>query len=182
MYKLSALIYVLRILIPLLNALTLSQKEEIMKNKLSIGDLLYRSKLFVEHAGIYLGKGRVLHNSPDGNVQVCTIEAYADGKPIKVVLSHLSEEKKNQLFNQAEQLLKKAKKYGVLDNNCEHLVSSVLYGKPSSEQLQAAGLGAVAGLLFAHLNQSKNSPWYVLAFGFIGCVAVNATRKYDYVI
>ncbi|MBF4333013.1 hypothetical protein EAY29_22585, partial [Vibrio anguillarum] len=88
-----------------------------MKNKLNIGDLLYRSKLLVEHAGIYLGKGKVLHNSPSGNVEICALEEYANGKPVKVVLSHLSEDKKNKLFNQAEQLIKKARKYRVLDNN-----------------------------------------------------------------
>ncbi len=105
-----------------------------MKSKLSIGDLLYRSKLIVEHAGIYLGKGRVLHNSPDGNVETCSLEEYANGQPIKVVLSHLSEEKKNELFNDAVQLIKKAKKYGLLANNCEHLASTLLHGKPSSKQ------------------------------------------------
>ncbi|MFW8630076.1 lecithin retinol acyltransferase family protein [Vibrio natriegens] len=153
-----------------------------MKNNLSIGDLLYRSKLFVEHAGIYLGEGQVLHNSPDGNVEICALEEYANGKPIKVVLSHLSEEKKNDLFNRAEQLIKKAKRYGVLDNNCEHLASTVLHGKPSSEQLQGAGLGAIAGLLLAHTNQSKNSLLYIFAGGLFGCMAVNASRHYDHVL
>lgn len=153
-----------------------------MKNKLSIGDLLYRSKQLVEHAGIYLGKGLVLHNSPDGNVDICALEEYANGKPVKVVLSHLSKEKQSDLFNQAKLLIKKGKKYGVLDNNCEHLASSLLYGKPSSEQLQGAGLGAVAGLLLAHCNHSKNSLLYVLAGGLIGCMAVNAARKYDCVV
>ncbi|KUI97518.1 lecithin retinol acyltransferase family protein [Vibrio sp. MEBiC08052] len=153
-----------------------------MKNKLSIGDLLYRSKLFVEHAGIYLDKGRVLHNSPDSNVEICALEEYANGKPIKVVLSHLSEEKKNELFNQAEHLIKKAKKYGVWDNNCEHVASSLLYGKPSSEQLQGASLGAIAGLLLAQCHQSKNSLLFILAGGLIGCMAINAARKYDCVV
>ncbi|ASW80404.1 lecithin retinol acyltransferase family protein [Vibrio anguillarum] len=153
-----------------------------MKNKLNIGDLLYRSKLLVEHAGIYLGKGKVLHNSPSGNVEICALEEYANGKPVKVVLSHLSEDKKNKLFNQAEQLIKKARKYRVLDNNCEHLASTVLHDKPSSEQLQGASLGAVAGLLLAHCNQSKNSLLYILAGGLIGCMAVNAARKYDCVV
>ncbi|SKA25634.1 NC domain [Vibrio cincinnatiensis] len=153
-----------------------------MKNKLNIGDLLYRSKLLVEHAGIYLGKGKVLHNSPSGNVEICALEEYANGKPVKVVLSHLSEDKKNELLNQAEQLIKKARKYGVLNNNCEHLASTVLHDKPSSEQLQGASLGAVAGLLLAHCNQSKNSLLYMLAGGLIGCMAVNAVRKYDCVV
>ncbi|EGR4294286.1 hypothetical protein DDN98_10900 [Vibrio cholerae] len=153
-----------------------------MKNKLNIGDLLYRSKLLVEHAGIYLGKGKVLHNSPSGNVEICALEEYANGKPVKVVLSHLSEDKKNELLNQAEQLIKKARKYGVLNNNCEHLASTVLHDKPSSEQLQGASLGAVAGLLLAHCNQSKNSLLYILAGGLIGCMAVNAARKYDCVV
>lgn len=153
-----------------------------MKNNLSIGDLLYRSKLLVEHAGIYLGKGRVLHNSPDGNVEICALEDYANGKTVKVVLSHLNEDKKNELFSQAEQLIKKARKYGVLANNCEYLASTVLHGRPSSEQLQGAGLGAVAGLLLAQCNQSKNSLLYILAGGLMGCLTVNAARKYDCVL
>ncbi|PTQ17928.1 lecithin retinol acyltransferase family protein [Vibrio splendidus] len=166
----------------ILNTHTLNQKGKIMKNNLSIGDLLYRSKLLVEHAGIYLGKGRVLHNSPDGNVEICALEEYANRKPVKVILSHLSEEKKSVLFNQAELLIKKAKKYGVLDNNCEHLASSLLYGKPSSEQLQGAGVGVVAGLLLASCNQSRNSLLYMLAGGLIGCIAINAARQYDRVL
>ncbi|MEZ9327468.1 lecithin retinol acyltransferase family protein [Vibrio breoganii] len=153
-----------------------------MKNNLSIGDLLYRSKLIVEHAGIYLGNGQVLHNSPNGDVEICALEEYANGKPIKVVPSRLSEEKKNQLFNKAKLLIKKAKKYGLLNNNCEHLASTMLHGKPSSEQLQGAGFGAVAGLLLAQCNQSKNSLLYILAGGLIGCMTVNAARKYDYFV
>ena len=81
-----------------------------MKNKLNLGDLLYRSKLFVEHAGIYLGRDRVLHNSPDGNVQICTLDEYSAGKPIKVILNQLSKEKQNELLHQAEQLISQAKR------------------------------------------------------------------------
>ena len=153
-----------------------------MKNNISIGDRLYRSKLLVEHAGIYLGKWQVLHNSPDGNVEICALEKYANGKPIKVVSQRLSEKEKNELLSKAEQLSKKANKYGVLANNCEHLVSKVLHGESSSEQLQGAVVGAVVGLLFAHCSQSKNSLLPILAGGFIGCKTVNATRKYDYVV
>ncbi|MDD9180414.1 MULTISPECIES: lecithin retinol acyltransferase family protein [Aliivibrio] len=161
---------------------TLNQKRKIMKNKLNLGDLLYRSKLFVEHAGIYLGSDRVLHNSPDGNVQICTLDEYSAGKPIKVILNQLSKEKQNELLHQAEQLISQAKHYGILSFNCEHLASSVLSGSSTSEQLQGVGLGAAAGLLLAYSNKSKYSFLFLLAGGLIGCMAVNASRKYDFSI
>ncbi|WP_087019672.1 lecithin retinol acyltransferase family protein [Thaumasiovibrio subtropicus] len=150
-----------------------------MKNNLSVGDRLYRSKLFVEHTGIYLGDRRVLHNSPDENVEICALEEYAVGKPVKVVFSRLSEEKQSELLSHAEQLIIKENKYGVLGNNCEHLASKMLYGKPSSEQLQGAAVGAIAGLLLAQCSQSKNTSLYMAAGGLIGCLLVNATRNYD---
>jgi hypothetical protein len=56
-----------------------------MKNKLDIGDLLHRSNLFVEYAGIYLGNEQVLHNSPDGMIEICTLKQYANGKPLSKV-------------------------------------------------------------------------------------------------
>jgi hypothetical protein len=181
-YILNEFKYVKRIFNCIWDTYTLNQKGKIMKNKLNVGDLLYRSKLFVEHAGIYLGDNRVLHNSPDGNVHICTLEKYPDRNPVKVVLSRLSAEQKNELLFNAKQLIDKAKSYGVLSFNCEHLVSSVLFGKPASEQLQGAGIGAVAGLLLASSNQSKNLPLTICIGALLGCVAVNAFRKYDHVI
>ncbi|WP_417580027.1 hypothetical protein [Nitrincola sp.] len=123
----------------------------------------------------------MLHNSPNGNVQICVKDDFADGKPVKVVLSYLSDEKMNKLLIQAEQLINKAKKYGVLGFNCEHLASAMLHGNPSSEQLQGTAFGAVVGLLLAHRNQSRNSLMYMSIGGLIECVTVNAARKYDYV-
>ncbi|GAD75777.1 lecithin retinol acyltransferase family protein [Vibrio azureus] len=119
-----------------------------------------------------------LNAGGNGNIEICALEKYANGKPIKVVSQRLSEKEKNELLSKAEQLSKKANKYGVLANNCEHLVSKVLHGESSSEQLQ----GAVVGLLFAHCSQSKNSLLPILAGGFIGCKTVNSTRKYDCVV
>lgn len=153
-----------------------------MKNKLKIGDRLYRSKWLVEHAGISLGNGRVIHNSPDGDVQICTLDEYSAGKPVKVMLSELNKEKQNELLNQVEQLTSQEKNYNVLSYNCEHLASSVLSCKPKSEQLRGVGLGAAAGVLLACSKKSKNSLLYMLAGGLMGCIAVNAYRQYDFSI
>ncbi|WP_417552758.1 NlpC/P60 family protein [Marinomonas fungiae] len=49
------------------------------------GDLLYRTKGIVEHAGIYLGNKQVFHNSPDNDVEVVSFEQYAAGKEVKVI-------------------------------------------------------------------------------------------------
>lgn len=50
-----------------------------MYTNLKPGYLLYREKGFVEHAGVYLGGGQVLHNSPSGDVEVVGYEQYAAG-------------------------------------------------------------------------------------------------------
>ncbi|RLQ16885.1 lecithin retinol acyltransferase family protein [Vibrio sp. SBT000027] len=153
-----------------------------MNKNINIGDTLYRSKLFVQHVGLLVQEDRVLHNSPDGNIQLSSIQEYSNGKTVKVVSNDLDPIEQLKLFNKAEQMLLQAKQYGVISFNCEHLVSLMQSGKPSSEQLKGAGVGAVAGLLLANRNQSKSSLTYALVGGIIGCMAVNAARKYDSVL
>ncbi|MCW4443729.1 hypothetical protein OHV10_05500 [Vibrio splendidus] len=153
-----------------------------MNKNINIGDTLYRSKLFVQHVGLLVQEDRVLHNSPDGNIQLSSIQEYSNGKTVKVVSNDLDPIEQLKLLNKAEQMLLQAKQYGVISFNCEHLVSLMQSGKPSSEQLKGAGVGAVAGLLLANRNQSKSSLTYALVGGIIGCMAVNAARKYDSVL
>ena len=153
-----------------------------MNKNINIGDTLYRSKLFVQHVGLLVQEDQVLHNSPDGNIQLSSLEEYSNGKTVKVVSNDLDPIEQLKLLNKAEQMLLRAKQYGVISFNCEHLVSLIQSGKPSSEQLKGAGVGAVAGLLLANRNQSKSSLTYALVGGIIGCMAVNAARKYDSVL
>ena len=153
-----------------------------MNKNINIGDTLYRSKLFVQHVGLLVQEDRVLHNSPDGNIQLSSLQEYSNGKTVKVVSNDLDPIEQLKLLNKAEQMLLRAKQYGVISFNCEHLVSLIQSGKPSSEQLKGAGVGAALGLIFACGTKSKNTSMCMLAGALIGCAVVNANRKYDYEI
>lgn len=153
-----------------------------MKKILNIGDILYRSKGIVQHVGILIRENQVLHNSPDGNVQISCLSEYSQGKKVKVVSKSLDLLEQKRLIDKAESLLLDAKQYGVITFNCEHLASMIQSGKPTSEQLQAAGLGAAAGLIFSRCNNSGNALAYTLVGGLLGCALANATRRYDHVL
>jgi hypothetical protein len=153
-----------------------------MNRNLEVGDTLYRTKGIVKHVGLLIGENQVLHNSPNGNVQVCTWAEYSEGKTVKIVSNSLGPFEKLRLLNQAEQLLKEAKGYGVFTFNCEHLVSLIQSGKPTSKQLQGAAAGAAIGLLFALCTKSQNKAAYTAAGALLGCTTVNAARKYDFMI
>ena len=56
-----------------------------MNTNIKPGFLLYRSKVFVEHAGVYLGRNNVFHYSPSGEVGIITFAQYAGGKVVKVI-------------------------------------------------------------------------------------------------
>jgi hypothetical protein len=153
-----------------------------MKQKLKIGDILYRSKGLVEHAGAYLDDNQVIHNSPDGDVEVCSVEQFADGKNIKVVTSGLSELQAQQLRERAKQKLAQAKRYNVISFNCEQLVSEIINGVTSSPQIKGAVVGCVAATLLAKASNSKHALWFALAGGLLGCTIVNTKREYDFIM
>ena len=153
-----------------------------MKEKIKIGDILYRSKGAVEHAGAYFGSSKVIHNSPDGNVQTCSIEQFSDGKTIKVKMSKLSLTQEEDFLQRAKLALTKTNKYNPVIFNCEHLVSEILDGVRSSPQIKGTVIGGTVGTLIAASSNSKHSWFFALAGGLIGCSLVNSQRKYDHVI
>ncbi|MCL1091500.1 hypothetical protein L2744_18235 [Shewanella profunda] len=51
--------------------------------KMMIGDRVYRSKGAVMHVGVIVSENLVAHNSPDNNVEVVSIEQFAQGKELK---------------------------------------------------------------------------------------------------
>lgn len=153
-----------------------------MKKKLKIGDILYRSKGVVEHAGAYFGNGKVIHNSPNGDVQLCSIDQYSDGKNIKVISSGLSTEQTQQFQQRAREKLNQDKGYNLIAFNCEQLVSQVLKGISKSSQVEGAAFGGITGALVAKSTSSKHTLWFALAGVLLGCAVTNAQRKYDYVI
>lgn len=181
-YNLNAIKYVLRILIYISNIHTLNQRGTFMKEKLKTGDILYRSKSIVEHAGAYLGNGTVIHNSPDGDVQICSVEEYSEGKAIKVVSSRLSIEQAQQFQQKAKEKMIQAKGYNLVNFNCEQFVSEILKGTSSSPQIKGAAVGGIAGVIMASSIKSKHTLYFILAGALLGCTLINAQRKYDYVV
>lgn len=154
-----------------------------MKQKLKIGDILYRSKgLVVKHAGAYFDDDLVIHNSPDGDVQISSTDQFSEGKSIQVVASELSVLQAKQFQLRAKEKLGQPKSYNVLSSNCEQLVSEILTGTASSPQVKGAVLGGVTAAILAKSINSKHILWLSLAGIVAGCVAVNAQRNYDYVI
>lgn len=59
-YRLIAIEYFKRILFVILYIHTLTYEAFVMKQKLKIGDILYRSKGLVEHAGAYFDNDQVI--------------------------------------------------------------------------------------------------------------------------
>lgn len=153
-----------------------------MKEKLKFGDLLYRSKSLVEHVGIVMENGLVLHNTPNVGPALTSYEDYADGKPVKVVSSNLTPQQKQSLVVRALQTVNEAREYKLISFNCEQMATKVLYGVANSEQMRGAVLiGGTTAVVAKALN-SRYWWAYGLAGLAIGCVAVNASRKYDHVI
>jgi len=181
-YRLIAIEYVKRILMVIMYMHTLTYGAFVMKQKLKIGDILYRSKNLVEHAGAYLDDNRVIHNTPDGDVEICTVEQFADGKNIKVVTSGLTALQTQQFQERAKSKLDQSNRYNVFSFNCEQLVSEIINGEASSPQVKGAVMGTLAAMLLAKASNSKHPLWFAFAGGLLGCTMVNAKREYDFIV
>ncbi|MEZ8321667.1 lecithin retinol acyltransferase family protein, partial [Vibrio splendidus] len=155
---------------------------KLMNKKLKIGDILYRRKGIVEHAGAYFGNDKIIHNSPDGNVQLCSLAQYSEGKDVKVISSDLTSEQAQQFQQRAKEKLNQAKGYNLVTFNCEQLVSQVLKGISKSSQIESAAFGGITGALVAKSTGSKQTFLFTVAGALLGCAVTNAQRKYDYVI
>ncbi|MBO2678712.1 C40 family peptidase [Shewanella algae] len=153
-----------------------------MKQNLKIGDILYRRKNLVEHAGAYLGDDQVIHNSPDGNVMVCSVEHFAEGKEVKVISSGLSTLQARQFQERAKRKLSESKRYNLFSFNCEQLVYEIISGVASSPQVKGAVLGGLACTMLAKTADSKHAIWFGLAGAIAGCAFVNSQRNYDLVL
>ncbi|PAJ73341.1 hypothetical protein CJF42_16245 [Pseudoalteromonas sp. NBT06-2] len=149
-------------------------------NQIKVGDILYRSKLIVQHAGVMLDNGKVLHNSPTNGAEICTFNEYAQGKVVKVISSDLDIEQQNQFKQKGVSLVEQAKEYDLFDFNCEHLVSLVKSGKPTSSQLNGAIVGASVGVVIA--KNSKNPLITIGLCSVAGLLATNLFREYNYTV
>ncbi|OUS31932.1 hypothetical protein A9Q99_02230 [Gammaproteobacteria bacterium 45_16_T64] len=148
-----------------------------MNTNIKPGFLLYRRKGFVEHAGVYLGRNQVLHNSPSGDVEIISFVEYADGKVVKVI--ETGEHDNAVLVQRLTVILQDSGQYHVSANNCEHIANLLIYGRRSSPQIQASVTGMIVGGL-AGLNMGRGNPFLMVFIGgLVGGALSNALRKYD---
>ncbi len=148
-----------------------------MNAKLKPGYLLYRSKGIVEHAGVYLGSQRVLHNSPTNGTEVIDYIKYAEGKAVKVI--ETGDHNHAELAARLEQILQERGEYQASFNNCEHIAHFLVYGRKFSPQIQATLIcSVIAG--FISWKTQKGNPLVVATLGGLGgCLLNNMTRSYD---
>ncbi|AJQ92310.1 NlpC/P60 family protein [Gynuella sunshinyii] len=149
-----------------------------MHPKIRPGYLLYRRKGIIEHVGVYLGGGQVVHNSPNNDVEIVNIQTYAEGHTIRVVSMEFDDIE--QLRHRLHQILNANRKYRATHRNCEHIASYLLWGRSSSPQIQAFIAGALIAGFAAWKAGNKNWLGYAVAGGMIGCMIYNHVRNYDY--
>lgn len=150
-----------------------------MDYQLKKGDLLYRTKGLVEHAGVYLGNAKVLHNSPVNNVEIVDLESFANRKALKVKETVLSD--LNGFDKRLNELLSDNKRYEMLGCNCENTANYLINGVSSSSQSVAGVLGGLLGAWLGSTIEQKKLPVYILGGAFIAIAINNITRNYNHV-
>lgn len=149
-----------------------------MHSKLKPGDLLHRSKGIVQHAGVYLGDGLVLHNQPSEGSAVTSYSQYAEGKTVKVTSTSRTD--LNKLTERLHEIIDDDQSYTLFGNNCEHITSYLTQGRKISPQIQATTMCAAIGGLIG--NRSGNLAYGLILGGLAGLVIANVSRKYDYCV
>ncbi|MCL1077042.1 hypothetical protein D5R81_03915 [Parashewanella spongiae] len=144
---------------------------------LNIGDLLYRSKGIVQHVGVFLGGNKVLHNSPDCNTAIVSLEKFSADKPIKVVRRSIKEP---EFFKQRiDYALTIEKTYNPFSYNCEQLATYVVEGNSQSKQIVGTVIGSAIGLIVDRVFNLKSPVLSMAAGGIAGCAVINKQRQYD---
>jgi len=138
-----------------------------MKDTLKIGSMLFRKKGILEHVGIYLGCGRVLHTVPETGVAIVDIDEFGAGQKVRV--QNTNEVDQETLTNRLFEILKSDQKYSLTKLNCQHLAHFMLTGIKRSPQLQAAFTSGLLGLIIS-LNNGKNPILYSGLGALMGCL------------
>lgn len=115
-------------------------------SNLQIGDVLSRPKGLLIHKSVYLGGGKVFHNTPKKGEHISDINDFSKGRPITVEKTQLSGS--HLALRRVAISLKAKRKYYATSNNCEHSVTRVIHGKAESSQLKIFGLLATASILW----------------------------------
>lgn len=84
-----------------------------------------------QHHGLYIGNDEVIHLGKSGIVEQISLEAFAEGQPIRVIdIASCTETALERAHSQLGQ-----RPYHLFHGNCEHFVNWCLTGEPSSEQI-----------------------------------------------
>jgi len=102
------------------------------------GDLLERPKGPVTHMGIYLGNGRVLHNTPGYGEHETSFSEFVKDKEVAVYQP--PQYMRDHILHNASAVLADPKQYFLLTNNCEHTVRRIVEEQSYSRQLIIWGL------------------------------------------
>jgi hypothetical protein len=131
---------------------------------------VYRRKVsgLVAHAGLELsfemGEQLVLHTSPDKNTHLSTVGEFSAGE---MLVKKTSINATQVIVDRINTRLSANFKYSVF-NNCEHLASEVLTGRPTSTQLKTSLTASVFGtaLVACKANNRNVLTLSVAALGF----------------
>jgi hypothetical protein len=135
---------------------------------------VYRRKVsgLVAHAGLELrfemGEQLVLHTSPDKNTHLSTVEEFSAGEKL---VKKTSINATQAIVDRINSRLSSNFQYSVF-NNCEHLASEVLTGRPTSAQLKTSLTVSLVGTaLIACKSANRNIQTLsvaALGFGLLG--------------
>ena len=114
------------------------------------GDILSRRKGLVQHKGIALDDGRVLHNVPGRGEHVSSLREFSAGRRVRA--QRLSVAQRQRALRAARShayAQDDGRGYHLLRNNCEHTVNRLSMGEARSPQLRGwiAGLGIAGAAL-----------------------------------
>uniref|UniRef100_A0A3B1JK67 Retinoic acid receptor responder 3 n=1 Tax=Astyanax mexicanus TaxID=7994 RepID=A0A3B1JK67_ASTMX len=131
-----------------------------------VGDLIEIFRPVYQHWAMYVGNGYVIHLAPRSEV------AGAGSSSVMSVMNNLALVKKerlsdvvgndaykvnnlwdykykprhiNLILKEAHSLVGQTLPYSIVSSNCEHFVTDLRYGKPTSRQVQQAIIGAAGG-------------------------------------
>lgn len=138
--------------------------QDSMVSDLKPGDVLRRRKTGVWHLGVYMGKGQVLHNSPDfrEGERLTPYKRFALGR--EVYVAHSNPETRAAVIERASGILAHPQAYSYVWRNCEHTVYEIIEGVARSPTvrlmdrvLTGATLLALAGLAFSFRKEIGTS-------------------------
>lgn len=125
------------------------------------GDIVSRRKGVFMHHGIVLEDGQVLHNTPLQGEHKSSLTDFSRGNRVRS--RRLSTEQRRSILSRvATKEENGLKRYNLLTNNCEHLVTGSFGQKPRSPQLGSWLVGAGVGA--AVLALTRHPGWAVTSF------------------